>query len=251
MPTLHLRSQSLIYTPEGHRDWQVNEEIEVLTPQEIGIGVIDMWDKHWSTGATRRCAALALPMQDVLQAARAQGMHIVHAPSGTISFYHQHPAYQRGLAQKRIEPSPVPSLPRFPSPVDAHGGGSDTEDEYGQNTGVWTRQTSRLGIDEEKDLISEDGDVIYSFLAQRGVKRTVIMGVHTNMCILNRPFGIHALHDKGMPVALCRDLTDCMYDPQKAPYVSHAEGTRLVVESIEKLYAPTILSADLLPAPIA
>jgi hypothetical protein len=42
-----------------------------------------------------------------------------------------------------------------------------------------------------------------------------------------------------------RDLTDAMYNPFRSPYVSHDEGTRLVVEFIEKFWCPTLLSADL------
>ncbi|MBE0697009.1 MAG: hypothetical protein IH586_08800 [Anaerolineaceae bacterium] len=45
-----------------------------------------------------------------------------------------------------------------------------------------------------------------------------------------------------MPVALVRDLTDAMYNPAQAPYVSHDEGTRLVIEYIEKFWCPTVLS---------
>ena len=51
---------------------------------------------------------------------------------------------------------------------------------------------------------------------------------------------------RGIPVALVRDLTDTMYNPARPPYVSHDEGTRLVVEYIEKFWCPTIMSSDLM-----
>jgi hypothetical protein len=35
-----------------------------------------------------------------------------------------------------------------------------------------------------------------------------------------------------------------MYDPRKAPFVTHDEGTELVIQHIEKHWCPTILSAD-------
>ena len=47
-------------------------------------------------------------------------------------------------------------------------------------------------------------------------------------------------------MALVRDLTDAMYNPAMRPYVSHRDGTRLVVEYIEKFWCPTVLSRDLL-----
>jgi hypothetical protein len=36
-----------------------------------------------------------------------------------------------------------------------------------------------------------------------------------------------------------------MYNPGMPPYVSHDEGTALVVEYIEKFYSPTIDSSQL------
>jgi hypothetical protein len=72
------------------------------------------------------------------------------------------------------------------------------------------------------------------------------MGVHANMCILNRSFGIRQLTKWGVRCILVRDLTDAMYNPASRPYVSHAAGTELVVEYIEKYWAPSVSSNDLL-----
>jgi len=37
-----------------------------------------------------------------------------------------------------------------------------------------------------------------------------------------------------------------MYNPSKAPYVSHDEGTKLVVQFIEAFWCPSMTSTDLL-----
>ena len=71
------------------------------------------------------------------------------------------------------------------------------------------------------------------------------MGVHTNICILNRAFGVREMKRLGFNVAVVRDLTDAMYDPHKRPFVSHARGTELVVEHIEANWCPSIMSDDL------
>ncbi len=49
----------------------------------------------------------------------------------------------------------------------------------------------------------------------------------------------------GFDVVLARDLTDAMYDPRTRPFVSHARGTELVIQHIERTWCPTILSEDL------
>ncbi len=74
------------------------------------------------------------------------------------------------------------------------------------------------------------------------------MGVHTNMCILNRGFAIKQMTRWGIRTVLVRDLTDAMYDPQDRPFVSHAQGTELVIQHIEKYWCPTAVSTDLLRA---
>ena len=68
------------------------------------------------------------------------------------------------------------------------------------------------------------------------------MGVHTNMCVLDRPFAIRRMLSLGKNVLLMRDMTDTMYNPKRAPFVSHFRGTELIVEHIEKFVCPTITS---------
>jgi len=72
------------------------------------------------------------------------------------------------------------------------------------------------------------------------------MGVHTNMCVLGRPFSIRQMVNQDQNVVLMRDLTDTMYNPAKAPFVSHFTGTDYVIEHIETHWCPTITSADFL-----
>ena len=99
------------------------------------------------------------------------------------------------------------------------------------------------------DVISDNGAEIYSFLRSRGIRTLLVMGVHANMCILNRNFAIKRMTSLGIRCILVRDLTDAMYNPEDAPHVSHDAGTQLVIEHIEKYVAPTITSADLTGRP--
>ena len=80
------------------------------------------------------------------------------------------------------------------------------------------------------------------------VHNVLVTGVHANMCVLNRPFAIKQLTKWGFRCILVRDLTDAMYNPQDRPYVSHLRGTELVIEHIEKYWAPTVQSPDLVRA---
>jgi hypothetical protein len=84
-----------------------------------------------------------------------------------------------------------------------------------------------------------------AYYRHRGIGQVLIMGGHTGFCILNRTFAIKQMVRWGMPVALIRDVTDTLYNPARPPYVSHEEGTRLIVGYIEKFWCPTLTSDDL------
>jgi nicotinamidase-related amidase len=246
---LTLRRRALV-SENGYRKWAVKEEPLSLPAREAALIIVDMWDRHWCTGASARCGALALTINDVAKRARKRGLLIIHAPSDTMDFYREHPARTRFLGEAqnlRRESGTVP-VADYPLPVDASDGGSDTPalDAYAPNTAVWKRQSETIEIDAERDLLcGDEGEELSSVLRNRGIKYLVYLGVHTNMCVLGRSFGIKNMLRHGFKTILVRDLTDAMYNPEKPPYVDHDEGTRLVVEFIEKKYCSTISSDQL------
>lgn len=243
---LNLRSQALTEDAGGHARWQVVTKELVIPARETTVVICDMWDKHWSQGATERIAEMAPRMNRVVQAARARGVQIIHAPSETLDFYTGAPARQTMIEAPPIAlPDPLEHADP-PLPIDDSDGGSDTGEKPWYK--AWARQHPAIEIRDE-DGISDNGEEIYSFLQHRGIKHVVIMGVHTNMCVLGRSFGIKQMVKWGVNVALARDLTDAMYNPALLPYVSHDEGTRLVVEYIEKFWCPSISSDELAASP--
>ena len=103
----------------------------------------------------------------------------------------------------------------------------------------WKSQTDKLTIDDDADYISDNGEEIWSVLEDRGIDNVILMGVHLNMCVLGRPFGLRQMAKNGKNVVLMRDLTDTMYNPRQAPYVSHFTGTDRMVEHVERYVCPT------------
>ncbi|MGA2032095.1 MAG: isochorismatase family protein [Thermoguttaceae bacterium] len=241
--TVHLRSQVLKADVGGHNRWQVVNHAKSLKAEETAIIICDMWDKHWSRGAAERVGQMAPRMNEVVKAARARGVTVVHCPSETIDFYKDSAARQRVLAAPKAEMPPEAAHADPPQPCDAGDGGSDTGEVRAYR--AWSRQHPAIEIDQEKDGISDNGQEVWNFLQQKGVKNVILMGVHTNMCVLGRPFAIKCMVRRGMNAMLVRDLTDAMYNPARPPYVGHEEGTRLIIEYVEKFWCPTIASEDL------
>ena len=241
---LPLRSRVELFRGSG--EWQPATVERAFAPTESALLLCDMWDKHWCPSATARSGELAAKMAPLVEAAREAGMLIIHAPSETMKFYSDHPARKNALAQAKIELPKPRELSDPPLPIDDSDGGCD-DDPSPKMYIAWQRQHPLISIADE-DLITDDGELVFAHLQRRGIKQLYVMGVHTNMCVLGRSFGIRQMTRWGVPCILVRDLTDTMYDPKDRPFVTHNEGTGLVVEHIERHWCPSVTSDDLLRA---
>jgi nicotinamidase-related amidase len=224
--------------------------VRELPASQTAILICDMWNQHWCASASRRCDALAKKMAPLVDEARATGVLIVHAPSNTLEAYKDHPARKRALAVATVTPGvPIESWCSLDEaregslPIDDSDGGCDCQPQCKQGS-PWTRQHPAITIADE-DFISDDGKQIYSYFVERGIKNVIYVGVHANMCVLGRSFGIRQMTRLGLGAILVRDLTDTMYNPRMAPFVSHAQGTDLVIRHVERHWCPTTDSASL------
>jgi hypothetical protein len=69
------------------------------------------------------------------------------------------------------------------------------------------------------------------------------------MCVLGRPFAIRQMVTLGKRVALMRDMTDTMYNPERPPGGTHFTGNRLMIEHVECYWCPSFTSTDLTGRP--
>lgn len=242
---LNLRHQVMKQDDKGRNVWE-----QIVTPTEVEAGkvailVCDMWDDHTCKAAAIRVGRMVGRMNAVLNAARAKGAHIIHGPNDCMDFYTGTPARLRMLNAPHIQP-PAPLAHDEPAKPITDNNSSDSchaDDKHFR--APWTRQHAALDIDQDRDGISISGTEIYNYMQQHAITHYVLMGVHTNMCIMHRTFGVKQMVRWGVPTCVCRDLTDAMYNPEQPPYVSHDEGTGLIVGWIEKFWCPSIASTDL------
>jgi nicotinamidase-related amidase len=227
-------------------------------PRKTAIIVCDMWDDHWCKSASRRVAEMAGPLNATLKAARARGVFIIHAPSTTVGFYEGTPQRKRAReAPYSPTPAPLSTAPRWGTawcwtdarregvlPIDDSDMGCDCVGEKCEIRDAWTRQIAAIEIDEA-DAITDDGQETWNLLAERGIDHVILCGVHLNMCVLGRPFAIRQMVGLGKDVALMRDMTDTMYNPERPPGVSHFAGTDLMVGHVERYWCPSFVSTDI------
>lgn len=226
----------------------IKQEDQEWAPEETAIIICDMWNQHWCKGATARVAELAPTINKVITIARKKGVLIVHAPSDCMKYYSNTPGRKLALKYAGASGSPLINEEKLPAelnaiwPIDQANEGCDDSPRCAQGT-PWRKQIDAIRI-YNGDAISDSGEELAGLFAQRNIKNVILMGVHENMCVIGRSFGLRNMVRLGKNVVLMRDLTDAMYDSRQWPKVSHFAGTRLVTEYIEQYVCPTMLSTD-------
>jgi nicotinamidase-related amidase len=239
---------------------------EKWSPKQTAVIVCDMWDTHHSYNAVQRVNELAPRMNEVLEKCRVLGMTIIHAPSSCMDAYKEHPGRKRAMEAPAAKNLPkdigvwchkIPAEEKGKYPIDQSDGGCDSSAadqakhkealiKLGRNPGgPWKSQIAVLKM-HDIDIVSDSGIEIWNVLEDRKINNVIVLGVHTNMCVLGRPFGLRQLAKNGKNVVLMRDMTDTMYNPKMSPYVNHYQGTALIVEHIEKFVCPTITSDQII-----
>jgi nicotinamidase-related amidase len=240
-------------TAPGSKQFKPAERTVEWAAAETAVIICDMWDGHYCQSSAQRVGVMVPRMNEVITHARANGVMIVHSPSGTVNMYADTPHRKR---MQQAKPAKAPfDIGKWcyldkdrepPLPVETDACACD-DPVVGAMVQKFSRQHPGLDI-TGYDGVSDSGPEVYNFCVQEGIKNVAVMGVHTNMCVLGRPFGIRNLVKLGFNVVLVRDLTDAMYDPRQPPFVSHARGTELVIEHIEAHWCPSIVGADLTKA---
>jgi nicotinamidase-related amidase/type 1 glutamine amidotransferase len=264
--TLSLSLRKRVETRPGSGRFHTIVQPATWDAKKTVIIVCDVWDSHHCLNAVRRVQEMAPRMNQLLCAARNRGVLIIHAPSECMDAYKDHPARQNALKTPRAKNMPkdiaswcnrIPAEEKGEYPIDQSDGGEDDDlaehrawveklQKMGRNPRApWKSQIDVLKIDDS-DLISDKGEEIWSVLEQRGIDNVILVGVHTNMCVLGRPFGLRQMAKNGKNVVLMRDLTDTMYNPARVPFVSHFTGTDLIVEHVEKWVCASITSDQVL-----
>jgi nicotinamidase-related amidase len=260
-----LLKQRLRHTKDDQNYEVIVREI-AWQPKQTAIIVCDLWDAHHCLNAVRRLEEMLPRMNEVLEKARSLGVLIVHAPSSCMEPYKDYPGRKLAMAAPKAKNLPadiaqwcykIPAEEKGKYPIDQSDGGEDDDlkeheawhaklKAQGRNPKApWKRQHDGIKI-HDQDAISDSGVEIWNLLESRGVSNVILVGVHTNMCVLGRPFGLRQMAKNGKNVVLMRDLTDTMYNPKRWPYVNHFKGTELIVEHIEKFVCPTITSDQIL-----
>jgi nicotinamidase-related amidase/type 1 glutamine amidotransferase len=258
-----LRLRHQVERTRGEGRYHQVERVERWDPRKTVVIVCDMWDSHHCYRAVQREKEFAPRLNQLLSEARRCGATIVHAPSDCMKAYEDHSARKRAIQVPVANDYPeaisswchrIESEEAGVYPIDqSDGGEDDTPEEHakweqaliaeGRNPRApWLRQIDSIEIDAGSDYITDQGKEVWNIIKDRKIENVILAGVHTNMCVLGRPFGLRRMVSAGMNTILIRDMTDTMYNPQAKPFVSHFSGTDLIIQHIERHVCATVTS---------
>jgi nicotinamidase-related amidase len=242
--SISFRSRSAAGAPTTvvRHDWDV---------AKIAVIICDMWNTTQCVSAAARVTAMAPRMNEVVSQLRRDAALIVHAPASCMEYYAGTPARERAQRAVRV-PSPVPidwnewdaniegPLPPAladDTPCSCEPGEPCT---IGGPPYPFTRQIETISV-APTDAVTDSGEELLALLEERRINDVVVMGVHTNRCVLGRPYGVRQLVYWGKRPVLCRDLTDAYHrDPR-----GHAHGNEQMVAHVEQYWCPSVTSDQL------
>ena len=244
---LNIRKKIQLFTNNEYENF---EKFSYYDYNKIAILSIGIWNSHSCYSATERIHDLAEKSNIFLKNMRSNGAHIIHC--GSYANYHCKTGdWSNTQLRKNIKGKPMAKLKdkglNIPQlPLDDSDGGYEIHDKNKEYDKSKISIHNKIEIDYDKDCISDYSKEILNYLYDKNIDVILCIGTHTNMCILDKPYGIKGFIRYGFPVILVRDLCDCMYNSNKDPRVSHEEANIIYTTWFEKYICPTIDSKEVI-----
>lgn len=217
---------------------------------EVALLSIGIWSSHSCYSATERIHDLAERANTFLEKMRNKGCHIIHG--GSYSNYScKQGRWEDTKLRKNIKGLPMAILKDYgvtypPIPFDDSDGGYEKADKNREYNRAEVTIHPKIHVDYENDCISDNAKEILNYLHAKKIKVLLAFGTHTNMCVLDKPYGIKWYIRYGFPVIIVRDLCDTMYNPKMSPFVSQADSNIIMSKWVETYVCPTIDSREVL-----
>jgi hypothetical protein len=208
---------------------------EPLSPLQVGIIVIDVWNYHWCKTCSARLHAMIPRLNRALEGARQLGCQVIFAPTDCVPFYNNSSQRRAVLDLPYVSPPPFQgqiSMPGCPVGGDPCGPGLECILNYGENS---MHPDLRIHRD---DLISDGPGELYKICKARNLTHLIYTGIATNICVVGKPEAIRTMLACGLKCYLSRDLTDAFgHPPQSAQDVSVAHIEKHACPSIDVIGA--------------
>lgn len=221
-----------------------------LPVQETALVLVDCWDyfplDSFVARATEICKTKIRP---VLESCRELGIAVIHAPSPQWAANYPEFHYCPPLAPQEEKNSRSESLVSdiwTPKSLTQKGDFAVPRTGTDPVYKVWweTAFPDDLRISShvepaESEMVISTGDELHAICCERRIKHLVYAGFATNICMLNRDYGVRSMRLLGYNVILVRDATTAVESNET---VAGLWATRASVFYIEIKVGVTITS---------
>jgi hypothetical protein len=239
---LQLRTRNSIYKNINSNNIFFLEQIKSC--QNVALLSIGLWNFHKCKVATQKLDEISIKTNILMKKIRNAGGKIIHGSSTLVNLSKYKPLRDKitCIPEAKLIDHGMISIP--PIPIDDSDGGiCELNEEYNRKDVV---MNIHIEIDYEKDVISGHNKEILNYLKFHNIDLLLVCGTHTNMCVLDRTYGVKNLIRFGLKTVIIRDLVDVVHNPKMAPFTERNETNDIMAEWIEQNICPTIHSEDIL-----
>ena len=189
-----------------------------LPVQETALVLVDCWDYFpLESFVTRAAEICRTKIRPVLEACRELGVTVIHAPSPQWAANYPDFHY-RALREPQEEGKALSELSASdvwpPKSLTKEGAFAVPRAEAEPTYKVWweTAFPDNLRISTHleparNDIVVSTGDELHTVCCQGRIKHLVYAGFATNICVLNRDYGVRSMKGLGYNIVFIRDAT--------------------------------------------
>lgn len=221
-----------------------------LPLQETALVLVDCWDYFPLESFVARVGEICeTKIRPVLQVCRQLGMTVVHAPSS--QWAANYPDFHYAAPQEESKTPATPSKSdAWPPPQEDAFAISRTGAEPEFNAWWETAYPDNLRISPHvepagDDIVVTTGDELHAICCQRRIKHLIYAGFATNICVLERDYGVRSMRRLGYNIVFIRDATTAI---ESSDTVDELWATRAAVFYIELKVGVSVTAAEFVNA---
>ena len=245
MPLLRARYQVMQSTgPEDNVENNIvsTDTFLDLDPAETALVMIDVWGGHpIKSHHERTSQIMATTLRDAIDVARAARITCIYAPSPRVA--PAYPQWVRYASDRELNPSPEPETDWPPSEYREKAGkyaslkkrpGELPESYPGPYPDWWhVRDIASVIAPQPGDFVVANGDQLHRLLRDRRIVHLFYAGFATNICLLNRDYGLHAMRGRNYAPIVLRDCTTAI---ETRDTIDGLRLTQAILADLERWY---------------
>lgn len=233
------------------REFQRREVTVTLPRDSCALVLVDVWDRHHIRSHHARCRGITTRViRPLVQAARASGLRVIHAPGARAAAAHNgetHPAppTDRWFGQPEAAPPDGPPEEDAPHPhLPAGAPPPAAPDPAVENLRAARRIAAEITPTPDEPVAGSGRDLL-ALIRRPPVRTLFFAGFAANICVPYRDYGMRAMRAAGLKVVLVRDATTAIEFNES---LDHQSLLAAAIADIELNYGSTTTSASLITA---